>query len=241
MPVFIRGVLAIILLSVTVAGLSAITPPLGHKQKDRGAIFSISGTDDSGADAGTGSVSQQSETDIGKEEQKTENLSLFELLQRRDTSSTKATVEINATTSDIVTVLKKYGNEVGETIQKYAEDTQNQERTFEKFVREPTDQVARDSFLILRDAYLKISEDLYEINPPQSAKDAHERFAHAYFLVGKSMETLSASEPSVENLTLYSKDVVFFIEAYTNMAQLLRTYGVNFTKLEPGSIFTLPF
>lgn len=236
----VKGGVAVLIFTFIIIGIAMVTPSQEKRSKTDekvlGDSFFVSGT--------RGDTPQyQSITPLetrSEERETLESTSLFDFLNihKKTAVVTRGNVEAS---SEVVAALKRYGNEVGEIIRTYSDESRDEADVLQLFVTEPGNAKAKEELLSLANEYVALSEKLHTINPPPLITEAHERFAGAHKNVGNGMEALMSGAFSVENFSSYNERVASFTDAYVSVAQTLRSYGVFFETSEPGSLFTLPF
>lgn len=174
-----------------------------------------------------------------------EEMTLSEFLNTH-TSLVKSEQEATTPGSDfsydaITIALKLYGNRAGQVVFDNLDQMRDESTVLEAFINEPEDAQTRNAMKVLADEYIAVGDALNTLTPPETVAQLHKNFADAYRSVGDGMHTLLTSSVSVDDLLSYNKSVEPFIDAYVNLAQTFRVYGVTFSEDEPGSLFTLPF
>ncbi|MCW9054947.1 MAG: hypothetical protein OQJ98_03155 [Candidatus Pacebacteria bacterium] len=234
------ALLALVLSSIFLLAENTQEGPVGGQLEDG---LTVSGS--TGKPSGYESIGQL-QMNAERTSYELSHTTLSDFLESR-TSSTMTQDEYDTKSSssffldEAAVALKRYGNSVGTTIQDRLDSGRDESAVLNSFITNPKDTTSRQAMKLLADDYAATADSLLSITPPETVADMHKNLIQAYLSIAGGMNALLLSAVSVDDLLAYNNTLTPFIDAYMNLAQTFRVYGIVFNESEPGLIFNLPF
>ncbi|MDP2648276.1 MAG: hypothetical protein Q8P19_00020 [bacterium] len=138
--------------------------------------------------------------------------------------------------------LYDYGNEVGSFIQSFEARHSNEAQVLRDQAEDRTDPQKAAALTALADDLAGIGRSLERMDtPPAAAASAHDALSASYVEIGTKLALVpkAASDSDfVDAIQTYNASADKFIKNYVYLAQLFASYGVTFSALDSGSVFT---
>ncbi|MCR4325723.1 MAG: hypothetical protein NUV59_02855 [Patescibacteria group bacterium] len=135
-----------------------------------------------------------------------------------------------------------YGNEVGSFIQSFEARHSNEAQVLRDQAEDRTDPLKAAALTALADDLSGIGRSLQRMDTvPPAAASAHNALSASYVEIGTKLALVPkavSDSDFVDAIQTYNASADKFIENYVYLAQLFASYGVTFSALDSGSVFT---
>lgn len=153
-----------------------------------------------------------------------------------------STTTPRSTRSAIQTELYDYGNDIGSTIESFEQQHTNTVQILKVQVEDRANSEKAAAVVRVGHDFEELGKLLLKMDPvPSVVATTHEALAQSYIELGKKLALVPGAERDadyVKAIEAYNASADAFVQSYIRLVSLFGAYGVIFTSIDGGKVFT---